>query len=131
MAAPKDNKNAQKWTRAAVSAYLREIKRAAVNKKRFFLGQELVRLGLYKDVWAYWKRKFSEYDSILDQMLLIEEQFETNLYLAALSSQISTKLTILCLRNAHKWRSNTEVENPLRPAPAQSNDHSMYVSRAA
>lgn len=131
MAAPKDNKNAQKWNRAKVSNYLREIKHAAIKKRKFFLGQELVRLGLYKDIWAYWKRRFGKYDSLMEQMIQIEEQFEANLYEAALNRQISTKLAILCLRNAHKWRCQAEIENPLTPAPAQSSDLPMYLSRAA
>jgi len=104
MAAAKGNRNAQKWTEVRVLRYLAEIETAVQDKKTLFLGQVLVKLGLYKDIWRYWKNKYSYNENIIDQMELIEGMFECNLFRAAINSEIPARIAIICLRNAHHWR---------------------------
>ena len=104
MAAAKGNRNAQKWTESRVLGYLSEIEVAVQDTKILFLGQELVKLGLYKDIWRYWKNKYSYNEDIIEQMELIEGMFECNLFRAAINSEIPARIAIICLRNAHKWR---------------------------
>jgi len=104
MAAAKGNRNAQKWTEARVLGYLAEIETSVQDKKTLFLGQVLAKLGLYKDIWRYWKNKYSYNEDIIEQMELIEGMFECNLFRAAINSEIPARIAIICLRNAHNWR---------------------------
>ena len=120
MAAAKGNRNAQKWTESRVLSYLAEIEVAVQDTKILFLGQELVKLGLYKDIWRYWKNKYSYNEDIIEQMELIEGMFECNLFRAAINSEIPARIAIICLRNAHKWREYRP--EPVKVVPIQQVD---------
>jgi hypothetical protein len=111
MAAPERNSNAQKWTIERVAGYLSQLEKATEDKKVLFLGQELVKLGLYKDIWRYWKQRFGHIDEMLDRMDLVEMGFESNLFNAALKGEIPARIAIICLRNAHKWCENPQHQN--------------------
>ena len=113
MAAPKKNKNAQRWTESIVMGYLREIERAACDRKNLFLGQELLKLGLYKDVWCYWKRKFGHIEQLMEEMELIEQRFECNLFRAGMKGDIPERIAIICLKNIYGWRDEPKVEVPV------------------
>jgi hypothetical protein len=113
MAAPKKNKNAQRWTESIVMGYLIEIERAACDRKNLFLGQELVKLGLYKDVWCYWKRKFGQIEQLMEEMELIEQRFECNLFRAGMKGDIPERIAIICLKNIYGWRDDVRVEVPV------------------
>ena|GEM_PF-3349355 len=110
MAAPKQNKNGQKWTEKKVIQYLSRLEKAASKPRNLFIGQQLKKLKLYRDVWSYWKRKFQNNEDITEQMELIEGMFESNLFKAALHDEIPTRIGILSLRNAHGWRNNPKEE---------------------
>ena len=120
MAAAKGNRNAQKWTESRMLGYLSEIEVAVQDTKILFLGQELVKLGLYKDIWRYWKNKYSYNEDIIEQMELIEGMFECNLFRAAINSEIPARIAIICLRNAHKWREYRP--EPVKVVPIQQVD---------
>ena len=123
MAAAKGNRNAQKWTESRVLGYLSKIEEATKDKKILFLGQELVKLGLYKDIWRYWKNKYSYNEDIIEQMELIEGMFECNLFKAAINSEIPARIAIICLRNAHQWREYRP--EPVKVVPMQQENRKL------
>ncbi len=113
MAAPQKNSNAKKWTEEKLLTYLAQIEQAASKPENLFLGKQLTELGLYKDIWAYWKHKFEDKDEIMEQIYLIETMFESNLFRAALFGEIPAHVAILSLKNAHGWSEYpTEMEEP-------------------
>lgn len=103
MAAPKNNKNAQRWTHERVVYYLQELEKAANESGALFWGKELERLGLYKDVWAYWKRKFADDEELLEYMELIETMYEVKLVKAAFRGEIAPGAAIVCLKRIYGW----------------------------
>ena len=103
MPAPKENQNAQKWTEKRVRYYLRRIDKAGRNPKNLFWGRILKKLGLYKDIWRYWRQKYGHIGQIAYAMDLIETIYESNLSMAALNRQIPAWLAMICLRNNHGW----------------------------
>ena len=111
MAAPKNNKNAQRWTHDRVVYYLQELEKAANENGALFWGKELERLGLYKDVWAYWKRKFADDEVLLEYMELIETIYEVKLVKAAFRSEIAPGVAIVCLKRIYGWRDDPCADN--------------------
>lgn len=126
MAAPKKNKNAQKWTESIVMHYLQEIEKAASDRRNLFLGQELLKLGLYKDVWCYWKRKFVHIEYLIEEMELIEQLFECNVFRAGMKGDIPERIAIICLKNIYGWREDVRVEVPVI---AMVQEHEYWIER--
>lgn len=111
MPAAKKNTNAQKWTEKKVLKKLAKIKQAADDPKNLFIGQQLKKMGLYKNIWAYWKRKYKDNEDLLDQIDLVEGMYESNVYRAGCRREIPVRVCILTLRNAHGWRNNPKDES--------------------
>ena len=95
--------NAQKWTAEVVKAHLDEIERDADVGPSFFLNRALVRRGLYKQIWAYWKKTFQQNEDIMEQMLLIETLFESKILEAAMKKQIAGPVAALTLKFNYNW----------------------------
>jgi hypothetical protein len=112
MAAPKYNSNAKKWTNSLVRRYLKEIAARARNPKELFLGQVLKKAGLYKDIWAYWLRKFADDEDLMYEMGLIKDSFEVNLYRAACDGKVPAGFAIMNLKNNYGWRENSIADKP-------------------
>jgi hypothetical protein len=110
MAAPINNTNAKKWTANKVWYQVSKVYKATKNPKELFLGQVLERLGLYKDVWAYWKKKYAGNERIMYQMELIEQGFEVNVFKAGMEGRLPEKLAIIILKNVYGWRNNPKPE---------------------
>ena len=110
MAAPKNNKNAQRWTHERVMYYLQELEKAVKESEALFWGKELERLGLYKDVWAYWKRKFADNEAVLEYMELIETMYEVKLVKAAFRGEIASGTAIVCLKRIYGWREEPQTD---------------------
>ena len=110
MAAPRQNTNGQKWTENTVLTYLSKLEKAASKPGNLFIGQQLKKLRLYRDIWSYWKRKFQNNEDLTEQMELIEDLFEVNLFNAGMRGEIPVQIAILSLRNAHGWRNNPKEE---------------------
>jgi hypothetical protein len=103
MAAPKNNTNASKWTEERVHQHLIEIKALARDPKELFLRRVLAKLDLYREVWTYWRRKFAGDEDLMDEMNLIKDMFESNLFIAGLKGEISAPFTIMCLKANYGW----------------------------
>jgi hypothetical protein len=110
MAAPKNNTNAKKWTANKVWYQVSKVYKATKNPKELFLGRVLEKLGLYKDIWAYWKRKYAANECIMYLMELIEQGFEVNVFKAGMEGRIPEKFAIMILKNVYGWRNNPKPE---------------------
>ncbi len=74
MAAPKGNKNAEKWTEKTVLAELKKIEKFIENPGRFyFVTAALAQLGHHNDIWSYWKYKFEKNLDVTNKILKIEK----------------------------------------------------------
>jgi hypothetical protein len=135
MAAPEKNRNAQKWTETRVLSYLADIDLAATPREEMFLGRVLEKLGLYKDIWAYWKRRFEDNDLIQEKMDLIECRFECNLFASALKGEIDASFAIMILKQVYHWSEYPEKVIELKPTmhmqPAETSPLYPPLSRAA
>ena len=95
--------NAQKWTAEKVTELLTKIDKDAREGDSFFLGIALFKLGLYRQVWTYWKRTFVDNEDIIELMLGIETAFEAKLVDGALKKKISPYIAYLALKNGYNW----------------------------
>lgn len=114
MAAKKGNKTAEKWTEKTVLDFLKKIESHAADDTCLYLGNALVRVGLYKEIWSYWKDKFSENDHVFQPIKKIEQIFEDKLFSGALSGDHVPSVAIFGLKNNHGWKDKTEVETTER-----------------
>lgn len=110
MGAPVRNRNARKWTAKTASPYLKKMKRAAGRQGNYFIGRQLEKMGLYRDVWSYWKGIFADNEAIMERMIAIEERYEVNLFRGAIQGKIGCLPALLSLRHAHGWRDAQRAE---------------------
>ena len=102
--------NAQKWTEERVTAHLIEIKQDCYNGDVSYLGEAIVRQGLYIQIWEYWKRIFAKNDNIREEMLQIESIFEARLFKEALGKKVPSRIAVLGLKNNHHWSEKVKPE---------------------
>ena len=98
------NQNAKKWTEEKVLAHLVNIEQDALKPDTIYLVNALVREGLYKEIWSYWKKVFYSSDEIKVKMLRIESIFEARLFIGGLKKELAPSLAMFGLKNNHKWQ---------------------------
>jgi len=111
--------NALKWTPERVKGILNNILLDTTEQDVSYLNMALVRQGLYKDIWAYWKKVFARDPDILELMMRIDSIFEAKLYHAALHKQVSPWVAIFGLKYNHQWN-NPSVKHEEREPDAES-----------
>jgi hypothetical protein len=132
MAAPKHNKNARKWTASRVLGHLAEITAIATDPKEYFLGTILERIGLYRDVWAYWRQIFAGHDEIMNEMDLIKDRFEVNLFQGSLRGELPAGFAIMNLKLNYGWREKHKPEqSETDNAPMHVVHSDLHKSNAA
>ncbi len=110
MAAKQGNKYAQKWDKANVTGYLTNIEAEAKKDTCLWLGTALVDVGLYRDVWAYWKKIFKKDEDVFRTIKRIEQIFENKLFVGGLKNELNPTLAIFGLKNNHEWRDKHETD---------------------
>jgi hypothetical protein len=95
--------NAQKWSAELVMEHLEAIEKDATEGDSLFLAKGLTKRGLYRHVWAYWKKAFYENEDIIEKMLQIESVFEAKLLEGALKKQLSGRMVTMALKNNYNW----------------------------
>lgn len=127
----KGNKFAEKWTVETVQPILDKML-VAIRKK----GNKYITIiglfcdfGLYRDLWAYWRNKFSDNEDVFRAIKGIEAHFESILAEKALSGDHNTTMSIFLLKNNHGYRDQTEINHrnnggafgadALRPVPTE------------
>jgi hypothetical protein len=115
--------NALKWTVERVTEHLIEIKKDCYDGDVSYLGEALVRNGLYIQIWEYWKRIFVHNDNIREEMLQIESIFEARLFKDALGKKIPSRIAVLGLKNNHKWTEKARQE----AEPEDKSGEGVYI----
>lgn len=113
MAARKGNKYAEKWKVEDVIQILDSMESdlLADNENTFiFLGQLFHTYNLYKNIWAYWKSKFSSNNKVLGAIKRIENKLETNLFIQASKNNIVASIAIFGLKNNHNWTDKVQTD---------------------
>ena len=120
--------NAKKWTQERVTKELAEIKKLARCADIVYLGSALDRQDLYIQLWAYWKKIFVGDDDILEQMLIIENIFESKLVAGAYNKKVSPQIALFILRCKHKWNDKIVVERSASKAEREDNGEQLLRS---
>ena len=98
------SQNAAKWNSENVMVHLKNIEEAALLPETMYLVNALIKEGLYKEIWSYWKKILYKDEAIQEKMLRIESIFEARLFIGGLKKELATSLTIFGLKNNHKWK---------------------------
>ena len=100
--------NAKKWTEERVKAHLDILEKDMHGEHCFFLGSALMRQGLPKHVWSYWKQVFAENDDLIERMLFIDSFFEAKIFEAGLKKELPSVIAIRTLKFVYGWNGNLE-----------------------
>ena len=98
--APKENKNAEKWTIEEANDFMDKAVELSANKKYDFVGEVAKELGQYHQLFTYLKDKFPDLDY---QYKMIFSNCETNCFLNGKKGDIIPSLAIMNLKSNHKW----------------------------
>jgi hypothetical protein len=109
------NKIAEKWNPENVCEQLETIKAGALSGQYVWLGDGLINNGLYKEIWTFWKDKFSDNDKVMELIKLIEAIFENNQYKGALGGKLVPSVAIFGLKNNHGWSDKQDIEISNKP----------------
>jgi hypothetical protein len=129
-ASPDRIPNAKKWTEQRVTAELVKIKEVASEEGVVYIGTALDRVGLYGQLWSYWKETFAWHDDILEQMLIIENKLESKLVNGAANKTLSPQIALFVLRVKHKWTDKIVVEKSKRYTKAEQDENGEVLLRS-
>ena len=102
MAAPRENKNAEKWTEEdAVAFFETAIEMAERDERDFdFIGEIARELNSYKEIFSYLS---SKYDSVKPLKNRLLTALEANCFYNAKKGNIVPSLGIINLKSNHGW----------------------------
>lgn len=112
------NKSAERWTREKTITYLRKIEECIREHNPIYLGHALLRVGLYNDIWSYWREKWVDDEEIYDRMMMIRQHFENRIFSAALHKEVHTGVAMFALKVHYGWcapRAAKEAPEPQEP----------------
>jgi hypothetical protein len=112
--------NATKWTEEEVINKLNTLRACNEQHRFIYIGRAMSAIGLYPDIWAYWKKKFANHEEITAEMAYIEYIFETTLVEATLLKNVNTTMAMFVLRCKYGYRdkpSQLQAQKPADPAP--------------
>ena len=109
----KYNKNAEKWTLDEATVFMNEALRLSKTKKGDdyiydFIGEIARDLDQYKEIFSYLSGKYSELESIHNQ---IKSNCEANCFYNGKKNNIVPSLAIMNLKSNHNWTDRTENKN--------------------
>jgi len=111
MAAPKKNKNAEKWTKQTVTKALTEIEDYVIAEKSVYLAAALVHFQYYPQIWSEWRDKF-EHDKFVSELIKrLDARIESNLVTRLLNNQCNAAGAIFILKNRHRMADKQEVDH--------------------
>jgi hypothetical protein len=99
----KEKSKATKWTAERVKEHLTAIMQDACGKDVSHLAIALVRQGLYKQIWGYWKKMFAGDEEIMVEMMRIDTVFEAKLSHSALAKKVSPWRALFGMKHNHEW----------------------------
>lgn len=111
MAAPRKNKNAEKWNKQTVTKALIEIEDYIIAEKSVYLAAALVNFRLYPQIWSEWRDKFEDDRIVSEAIKHIDALIETNLVTRLLNNQCNAAGAIFILKNRHRMADKQEVDH--------------------
>jgi hypothetical protein len=112
MAAPKENKNAEKWDIDAASVFFNNAYKLSKEKKADvytydFIGELARELGEYKEIFSYLSNKFPSLNNIHKKII---SNCESNCYYNGKKQNIVPSLAIMNLKSNHGWTDRTQTD---------------------
>ena len=105
--APKNNKNAEKWTEEeALNLFDEAIEMASSNSDYDFIGEVARDLGTYREIFVYLKDKFN---SCKHKYKLLVSNLEANCFSHTKKGEINTAVGIVNLKSNHGWTDRAET----------------------
>lgn len=108
MAAPKGNKNAEKWTEEESISFLEEAIQIAKDKGHDFIGEVATDLDSYRDIFTFLKDKFPECNRLYKRLV---QQCESNCFSHGKKGDIVPSLAIVNLKSNHGWTDRVITDN--------------------
>ena len=123
-----NNKAAEKWTEETVMPIIERIKEHSKSQDCYWLGSALVHEGLYKEIWAYWKEKFKDNETVFKSIKAVDTIFEDKLFRMALNGTYNATVSIFGLKNNHDWKDKQEIEQTHHIEDMKSNQSQIFKS---
>jgi len=115
--APKENKNAEKWTLDESIDFMESALLIAKKKKLDFIGEVASELDTYREIFVYLKDKFKECKTLYKRL---EQQCESNCFSHGKTGDIVPSLAIMNLKSNHGWTDridqtskNEKIQTPI------------------
>lgn len=115
--APKENKNAEKWTKEeSIKLFNDAIKLTENDSDYDFIGEVAKSLQTYRDVFTYLKDKYKECKPLYKRLT---SNLEANCFSHGKKGDINTAMAIVNLKSNHGWTDRVENtleggENPIQ-----------------
>jgi hypothetical protein len=101
MEAMKGNTNAETWTlEQATELFNNAIELTEGNSKYDFIGEVAKKLGTYRDVFTYLKKKYKELKPLSKRLI---SNIEANCFSHGKNGDINTAMAIVNLKSNHGW----------------------------
>lgn len=113
--APKNNKNAEKWTHKEAKEFMEKAVSISEGKEYDFIGEVAKELGTYHKIFDYLSNKFTDLKRLKD---LIISNCETNCFSNAKKGDIVASVAIMNLKSNHRWTDrldNTSSDGSMSP----------------
>lgn len=105
--APKENKNAEKWTlEESKDLFVEAIELTKGQSKFDFIGEIAKELDTYRDIFVYLKDKFKECKPLYKQLC---SNLEANCFSHGKDSSINTAMAIVNLKSNHGWTDRVDT----------------------
>lgn len=116
MAAPKENKNAEKWTIEEAEKFFNDALELSLNRDYDFIGEIARDLKQYKEVFTYLSDKFTSLKTIHKQII---SNCEANCFYNGKKSNIVPSLAIMNLKSNHGWTDRADLTSGDKPLSNQ------------
>lgn len=119
MAAPKENKNSEKWTEDKAKEFFKTaIEMAEKDSREFdFIGEIARELNSYKEIFNYLSNKFQSLKPLHNRLLTA---LEANCFYNAKKGNIVPSLGIINLKSNHGW--TDRVDQTTKGEKVESNN---------
>src|SRR6056297_474812 len=110
MAAEIGNKYAEKWTEEKVLEKLEHIHERVINEKIPFVGIIFRDMGLYRELWYHWKKRFQDNSKVINLIKKIEENLEANIVESGLYGKTNNTMSIFVLKAHYGWKDKQYID---------------------
>lgn len=114
MAAPQNNKNAEKWTYKEAKDFMEKAVSLSYSKEYDYIGEVAKDLKTYHEVFDYLSNKFKDLKRLKN---LIISNCEVNCFSNAKKGDIVASVAIMNLKSNHKWTDRNQTDLNVNTLP--------------